>query len=196
MALALAAVFGSMSLANPAQAQAATTVETVGVTIVGAETADQMPTAQIAGTAIATTLRGGVNVGYNVTFTIDGADGYGAGDTITIEMPGFGTPGGETLATDVRISNAGSATPALSTILLGGTDAVEWGDGQVTIDVPDFANYGGGATAPVYMRDDDVITVHFTKGANITTPEDLTTDGTDTSDPPSPRYSKACTVER
>ena len=181
MALALAAVFGSMSLANPAHAQAATTVDTVGVTIVGAVAADQMPTAQIAGTPIATTLRGGVNVGYNVTFTINGTDGYGAGDKITIEMPDFGTPGGESLATDVRISSNATGT---STILLGATDAVVWGDGKVTIDVPDFANYVGGATDPIYMNDDDVITVHFTKGANITTPEDLTTDGTDASDPP------------
>ena len=57
--------------------------------------------------------------------------------------------------------------------MLGGTDAVQWGDGEVTIPVPDFANYPGGATEPRYMASDDVITVFFAKGAGITTPMDF-----------------------
>ena len=170
MALALAAVFGSMSLANPVQAQTTPTVSDVAVTVTGAEAADSVATAVIGGNTGETAYNAGRNLGFNVVFTVAAGNSFGSGDSITIEMPGFGTPGSDTVNTDVRISNGATVTPALSTILLGGTDAVQWGDGEVTIDVPDFTNYVNGGTTPRYMEAADTITVFFSKGAGITTP--------------------------
>ena len=94
VALAMAAVFGAMSLTpSPAHAQAADPkVTTVNVDVIGAVAADQEAGRTIDQATNVTALKGGVNLGFNVEFTIANGQSFGSGDTIKIEMPGFGTP--------------------------------------------------------------------------------------------------------
>ena len=175
VALAMVAVFGAMSLApSPAAAQAPP-VSSVVVTVVGDTADDKVADATIGGIANEAAFKADVNLGFTVAFNSDTA--FGEGDEITIKMPGFGTPGEDSRGTDVRLSLTGTSDdPSPSTLLLGNTNDVSWGDGEVTVVVNDFANYQNGALVARFITEADGVLVSFAKGAGITTPADLRTD--------------------
>ena len=172
VALALAAVFGSMSLANPATAD-----EHLDVTTVVVRASDSDGPVTDSATA---TLDENTAYQYDVTFALATGETYthNSGDTVVVDVKDFQLPSSIEdndvrmwVADSAAITNESAVDDSIA-VRLPASDVALSGS-KVTITLPDFTDTSAIGGDFIITAADHFVHIRFVMGADIKTPDDL-----------------------